>query len=372
MRLSLIDGIRGHLLLGMMLAHLAFSSGSSYYANALLNFHHFRLIGMYDAEFFVPISGFIIGYLLQKKWAGNALHFQHFLKERFTKVYKYQMVCALPILLFISLDQPITGVIKEFFSSLAQIIVLQKGFGYSDILPIYLGCFATLFVACRLGLLTHRKWLLVYFLAIYSVGQQLWLDNMNFVAFDILSWSLIFNVYFLFGLNHKAIGAWFTELTLIRRCFWLALSLGLWYVIDRWQFFPEIFTRLSETPNENWARTQLNPLYFIFINTLIAAFVLIMTYRDRFLPLFLLKNLFNFYFNIPLLRHIGAQSLQMFVAHVFIVNGYIILLQHTETGIEIPAAIVCIALFVLFAYRHEIIRAVKSAIMIRSTDTGEA
>ena len=63
MRLDLFDGIRGHLLIGMLVAHLSFQVGLEW----LGNFHHFALIRLYDAEFFVLVAGLLIGWMSVNK-----------------------------------------------------------------------------------------------------------------------------------------------------------------------------------------------------------------------------------------------------------------------------------------------------------------
>lgn len=351
MRLDTIDGIRGHLLLGMMIAHLAFSSGTAETANFLLDFHHWRLIGMYDAEFFVPISGFLMGYLFRNKWQSRATKLQDFLWERSLKVYRYQLICALPILLFLGFDHGLWGWITEFFATLAGVFFLQAGFSYSDILPIYLACFVILMLACWFRIVGNPLLLLGYCLGIYALGQRLWFDNLNFIAFDVLSWSLLFNLFFMAGMYRNEITGFSERLALPVRLALIAVFAVTWLSIWQFELYPEMLTHLSEKPNSNWYRTQLNPAYLLMIGAFVGIFVLIMTYRQRLALIRWPQSALTFYFNLPFLRHIGRQSLQMFVAHVFIVNGYILLLRATDAPVQIPAAGVCMVLFLLYAYR---------------------
>ncbi len=354
MRFDTIDGIRGHLLLGMMVAHLAFSSGTQESLHHLLNLHHFRLIGMYDAEFFVPISGFMMGFLFRNKWHSDNHKLRQFLWVRTVKVYKYQMLCALPVLLLIGFNG---GIVEWFHSALAKlgaIVVLQAGFSYADILPIYLSCFVILTIPCMLGWTSRVIPFAVYCLSIYLMGQLLWFHNLRFIAFDVLSWSLLFNIFFVAGMYRQEIIQLCNRITLSVRLILVVLFSMIWISIWQLELYPEVLTHLPRKPNSSWARTQLNPAYLLMILSFVTVFVLILTYRGKNPLLTWPQKAMTFYFNLPFLKHIGRQSLKMFVAHVFIINGYILLLKHTQMPLQLPAAYVSIVLFLCFAYRHSI------------------
>ncbi|XHS00176.1 hypothetical protein ACFB49_17740 [Sphingomonas sp. DBB INV C78] len=85
----------------MLIAHLSFSEGMNY----LRYMHHHFFISMYDAEFFIPISGFIIGYLYATriKTVGG---FYAFLNGRLGTIYKYYLISAIPFLLLMGWTPP--------------------------------------------------------------------------------------------------------------------------------------------------------------------------------------------------------------------------------------------------------------------------
>ena len=138
MRFELVDGIRGHLLLGMLIAHLSFEPQLGF----LVYLHHIQLVGMFDAEFFIPISGFLIGYLYIERLRTTA-RFERFVGKRLLVIYRYHLFATVP---FLVAALPGLGA-GEAIRLLLGVATVQAGGFYTDILPVYLYCF----------LLTDRK-----------------------------------------------------------------------------------------------------------------------------------------------------------------------------------------------------------------------
>ncbi len=137
MRFDILDGVRGHLLFMMMLAHLGAQPGMGY----LYDVHHARIIQMLDAEFLVFLSGLLVGILYATKFkTPEAL--ARFLRQRIVKIYRYYLWSAVPFLILTLLAGAGAGALVW---TLGEVLLIQNGGAYSDILPIYIYCFALLF-----------------------------------------------------------------------------------------------------------------------------------------------------------------------------------------------------------------------------------
>jgi hypothetical protein len=133
-RIDLIDGVIGHLLIGMLVAHLSLQDGIEW----LRNFHHHRVMLLYDAEFFVLIAGLLIGHLWVNSYK-TPITRRRFVIKRLSTIYRYNILSAVPFYCFALINgaPPIQTTLG--------VVTMQMGGWYSDILPIYFVCFLLIF-----------------------------------------------------------------------------------------------------------------------------------------------------------------------------------------------------------------------------------
>lgn len=270
---------------------------------------------MYDAEFFVPLSGFIIGYLFDDRIKTTA-KFYKFLNGRLLTIYKYYLLSALPFLLGALMAKPS---LWDFLSLAGSVAIMQNGGIFSDILPIYFYCFLLLYALFwlipRLGFLFPllvSGTIYVISQATYSAG---WFGvGDRFIVFDIAAWQFFFMLFLFVGAHRRE------ALELIKNLprpayFLLVVALGLLLVISReTSFFPTPFAGY-EALNANWPRMQLHPIYLAKILVVIVLFCAVLVRPDGLLawP----NKLMRWYLSLPVLINVGKFSIQMFTLHVF-------------------------------------------------------
>lgn len=310
MRLSLIDGMRGHLLIGMMLAHLGFQENQDF----LLSIHHARVIRLYDAEFFVTISGFLVGVLYAMKPAVQD-RFHVFIARRLKVIYKYYLLSTIPFLFLSARNSGFSFPFQDLISS----IFLQDGGAYSDILPIYFYCF--LILALVFLLFRGSDIALVVASCVIYLASQVQYDTGFFglsgdlVVFDIGAWQFLFIGCFWLGKNSARIRDFLMSLPAgLIAALALICLLGSVWLARSVEYIP--LAPLPDGEKGNWARMQLHPLYLVRIVVVGSGITLLLLSTSGFLmPL---RNLAVGYFSIPFLRKVGSYSIQMFTLHVFL------------------------------------------------------
>lgn len=104
-----------------MIAHLGFRDGMG----DLLIVHHNTLIRMFDAEFFVTVSGLLVGILTARK-ASQPRYFMSFVRRRLDIIYQYYLLSAIPILLLTFFAGGVAAPANELLVYLFQIAFLPK------------------------------------------------------------------------------------------------------------------------------------------------------------------------------------------------------------------------------------------------------
>ena len=310
-RIDIIDGMRGHLLIGMIIAHAGIVLSKS----GMMYVHHFMVLRLWDAEFFVPISGFLVGYLCCGDPARKRSVFP-FLVGRLGVIYRYLLICFLPgLLLSIAAAAP-GGDVTAVVNDVVDMLLLQRGAFFAHVLIIYFACFL-LCGAFALSLGEEPdKWLLASFL-IWCVAQVTGRTGFFGVIggelpFDVGAWQFLFVLSFWCGARTEQIRARIAGLSGPA-----ALSLCAGLVLF---FFASGFL-YKMGPGWDWftadaSRIQLNAGFLARICAACAIAVLILSRGERaFQPL---RRVMVFYFTLRPLRAIGKYSIQAFTLHVLL------------------------------------------------------
>ncbi|MGG7564704.1 OpgC domain-containing protein [Rhodovulum sp. DZ06] len=338
MRYTLVDGMRGHLLLGMMYAHMSFSTAVPFASY----FHHAKWIGLYDAEFFIPISGFLIGLLCFG--TDRPRSFGRFAVTRLRVIYGYMLICHVPFLL-----DGLTGV--DWAESpgagtrlLVESLLLQKGGYYADILIIYICCFLVCGGLSALFGADLRKWCagsaLIYAASQVEGSAGLFGLVGGFQPFDIAAWQFLFVIF-------VALGGWSPALR--RRALaapaWAAPVLaigGLWLTASAAHGLPPF--NLHPALNGFDGRMELTPFYLVRVLAGCLAITAILVGRDALTAP--ARAALRWYFSLGPLRRVGRWSIQAFTLHVLLMAAAI---QVDWTALSTPlraAALVgAVALF---------------------------
>ncbi|TCL08871.1 OpgC protein [Shimia isoporae] len=316
MRFDLLDGVRGHLLFMMMLAHLAAQPGMSY----LYDVHHTRIIQLLDAEFLVFLSGLLVGILYVTKFR-TPERLGTFLGQRINKIYAYYLLSAGPFLIFILMER--AGPIAYLFG-LGEVAVLQNGGAYSDILPIYIVCF-TLLWAGRWLLRWRAPWLLLvpsgalYAVSLFDYGGGIFGWGQRYLVFDLVAWQFLFCIAFVCGYKFRAVLDWINGLS--------PRAFGLLFVVtaiaalgQRWAFVYPPVGSLPADVADNWPRMHLHPVHVLRTLAVVAFVTVAMTRSMRGTGW--VTRVLRWYFSLPLLRYCGIWAIQMFVIHVYLIAGF--------------------------------------------------
>jgi len=338
MRLDLVDGIRGHLLIGMLIAHLSFRDGMG----ALGLFHHYHFIHLYDAEFFIPISGFIIGYLFIERLKSTA-RFYKFIKARLRTIYPYYLLSAVPFIL-----STIAGDGRNIFGLLAGILTMQDGGLYSDILPIYFYCFLILYAFLWMIPRTGLAGPLIISGIIYCVSQSSYSTGMfglssRFVVFDVAAWQFLLVLFIFIGAHYRRVLDIIERMSSRAYLIVFAMLAVLFLIGRQVDAYPTPFAGYESAPI-NWPRMQLHPFYLVkilLVSALICAPLVrpdgILSWPSKFM---------RWYFSLSILRNVGKYSIQSFTVHVFLVAIFIELSDNMSLASRYMFAISIIMFFV--------------------------
>lgn len=337
MRLEIIDGMRGHLLLGMMVAHLSFQPGLAW----LGNFHHNRLVGLYDGEFFVLISGLLVGVLCRAK-PRMLESLERFIGQRLKVIYKYYLLSAVPFVVLASTQIGFVDVARL----LGSVLLLQSGGAYSDILPIYFYCFVCVAIFFFISGKSLTRCLIpsagLYCLSLPLYSTGFFGLSGSFVVFDIAAWQFLFTTSLVLGFWHGALITRLGALSSVLRFVLLMTSLVSALVIGRFVDFYPLGSAPADLPG-NWARMQLHPLFLIKIY--LVAFAVLLICKFELWGLGRISRVANLYFGMGWLRNVGTYSIQMFTLHVFLMQAYKLL---SSEHFSIPASALAICLILGF------------------------
>lgn len=230
-RLTHIDGARGYLLSMMYLAHSAFAltAMSVPMSKGMLRLHHHKLLAVWDAEFFIPLSGFVcaLAYLGVFRRDGMMATWQSILK-RLKWVYLYQIVVAMSVVLLAAAvaPLPINGYVSGSPGALPEQLLRTLTFVNQpknlDILLLYI----VLMLGMPFGfaLLVRRRYFTfaailigLWALPVLGIDQAAstyvtenifaWEDYFRLSgAFNPLSWAVLFYAGFFLGYQFKSKG----------------------------------------------------------------------------------------------------------------------------------------------------------------------
>lgn len=336
-RLNIFDGLRGHLLIGMLVAHLSFQDGLGW----LRNIHHHRIIQLYDAEFFVLIAGLLVGYLWANVYTNN-LRRRIFVMNRLWTIYKYYILSALPFFIY-SLT---TG--SSMVQSGLGVLLMQMGGWYSDILPIYFFCFILILPFAIFYTLGRPSLMFAFSAIVYCAAQATDLkgffgSSQTFVVFDIAAWQFLFFCAILIGRRSLEL------YNLIRQAdprlmgVVLLILAVLSVALRQNSFYPNPLI-LNESLIGNSPRMGLHPLFLIRIILIATGIAIIMIRQDMWLrPV---HRLMHWYFNLSFIRNVGKYSIQMFVFHVYIMAFYKVAFTDVSTAEKSTFAVFWLVTFI--------------------------
>ncbi len=360
MRFDLLDGVRGHLLFMMMLGHLGAQAGM----NALFAVHHSQIIQLLSAEFLVVLSGLLVGILYAIKFQDPS-KLARFLKQRIRKIYVYYLLSAGPFLILLALEGANFG---QFAFGVGEVLLIQNGGAYSDILPIYIYCFVLLFVlSFGLAYLPQVMMLvpsaLIYAVSLFNYDGGVFGWGGKFLVFDIAAWQFLFFLSYFAGLYFREIVGWLNGLS---DAVFVALLLGCAAIAlgQRWAFWYPTLGALPEGVQGNWFRMHLHPVHLLRTFA-VAAFVTVVMTRSVPVTAWLTKA-FRWYFSLPLLRYCGVWAIQMFVIHVYMVALFAYLLPQWGATEGIVWAVAFQVVYMLLPYLiHHGLRRRRQALAAR-------
>lgn len=336
-RLDIFDGLRGHLMVGMLIAHLSFQENLEW----LKYFHHNILIRIYDAEFFVLIAGLLIGYLWTNYYKSSKSRYI-FVVSRIVTVYKYYIISAIPFFYFSIYND--SSVIK----SIIWVLTMQKGGWYSDILPIYFICFIIVLPFTIFKLLNKKYLMLSASATLYTISQFTNLDGFlgfssNFVVFDIAAWQFLFVSAILIGQKGLKLYDFIVKLDAHKILMALLVITAISLFLRQNSFYPNPLM-ITESLTGNSPRMGLHPLYLIRILLISFCIYIFMVRTDQWiLPI---HKIIHWYLSLKFIRSIGKYSIQMFVFHVYIMALYELLHKDTSFIEKSIFAIFFISLFI--------------------------
>lgn len=343
MRFDLVDGIRGHLLIGMLVAHLSFHPGMGW----LLYFHHHTLFKVFDAEFFVIIAGFLVGFLAREKIGAKPAtrwDLARYLSRRVLTVYVYFVLAGFAVLMLLG---------EGAFSwhgaraTAADVLIFQDGPRFGGILGLYILSFLLL-LAAVLVLGVRPLVLLPLSAGLYLVSQffyssGLWGIGGDIMAFDVTAWQFPFIASFALGFYRKAVGRQIDRMPgpamLVTVVGLLCLSL----ILAEYWITPPFADVPPEMPR-HWPRPQLHPYHLLKTVVLATAVTLVLAGRHRLLawPRAVLAG----YFRLGFLRAIGKYSIRMFTLHLILVSFFAYSLDRLTQGEKTGLAIAVLAVFI--------------------------
>ena len=343
MRFDLVDGIRGHLLIGMLVAHLSFHPGMGW----LLYFHHHTLFKVFDAEFFVIIAGFLVGFLAREKIGAKPAtrwDLAGYLGRRTLTVYVYFTLAGFAVLMLLG---------QAAFSwhgalvTAADVLMFQDGPRFGGILGLYILCFLLLLAAILV--LGVRPLILLplsaglYLMSQFFYTRGFWGFGEDIMAFDVTAWQFPFIASLALGYHRKAVGRLIDRLpgpaalVAVVGLFCLSLILAKYWITPPFADVP------PEMPR-HWPRPQLHPYHLLKTVVLAMAVALVLAGRHRLLawPRAALWG----YFRLGFLRAIGRYSIRMFTLHLILVSLFAYSLDRLTQGEKTGLAFAVLAVFI--------------------------
>lgn len=333
-RLVLIDGARGYLLSMMFLAHSAFVLSWFHVGGILRNLHHHTFLAVWDAEFFVPLSGFVcalayLGVFVREGWGAT----WRSILMRLRWVYLYHVVVATLIVLAKTLQGPLTSDGGSMLYQFASILTFVNQPRYLDILMLYIALM--LFMPFAFALLRTGRTFVFFAILIALWGvAELSLDQMvsEFVTkelfvwyhyfrlsgnFNPLSWALLFYAGFFIGYQMKTRGREFTHTYFKPDTRIFAISVLTIAMVVTIKLAVGIGTRLL--PPEG-ARHTISTQAFAVIAAVTYCFYYLLNRRTLPTGLAFLSKLLRSVLSFPPLVLLGQNSLFVYSFHVIVVS----------------------------------------------------
>lgn len=337
-RFDVFDGLRGHLLLGMLIYHFSVEPGLAW----LDTIHHKTFIGLKDAEFFVLIAGLLVGYLWNNVYISVARQ-RAFVAKRLWTIYKYYLLSALPVLAYAVVNG--FGFTKAVFG----VATMQTGGWYSDILPIYFVCFLLLGLFTCLPNRNLPLNMVIISAGIYGGAQFSDLDGFfgwssRFAFFDFAAWQFLFVVSVILGRNGTEVVDRIRNLSANETAVLMIGLSGVYAMLSMTNLYFDPM-RLGASLSFDDARMGLHPIYLlrILIMSALIAFVLLRT--DAWLKP--LHSALHWYFSLSVLRNIGRFSIQIFVFHIYILAVYRVWFVDAPAATQAAFALGAVAIYIL-------------------------
>ena len=348
-RLQTIDGIRGHLLLGMMICHLHVI-GAPIMGSWLGIAHHRWIVGFWDAEFFVAVSGLMCGLLAQRRFGlGPAL--RSFLLSRLRLVFLY--VVGLQVLVGSIEGQALPGL-----AGLGRIVLMDGPSSLSATLDLYVWCFVFLIGSL---LLTQRiAGLLAIAALLYGAATLVPMRGLlgyGAANFNVPAWYAVFALAFAAGAKADAVVAAVAGWDAIRVRAALLAAAAVW-IGARLLAGGTAFGATPDTISE--ARDMLGPLRLLSLAGFCAAFALVLRF-DALPPL---ARALRAWFALPLLQDLGRRSIQAFAFHSVLIAVFAKLMRPGDPVFTGMLALAMLSLFLLFPALHDRVRALRARMPI--------
>lgn len=302
MRIQYIDGLRGHLLVGMVV-YLLFV----YLDLPVLGWlHHQNYIGLVDAEFFVPLAGFMVGHVGFRP----GRPFRRFAWGRIRKLYLYMLGCTLGLIAVQAAVTPGLGAGWALVSGVRAALLLNVGY-WTNILQLYILCFALAGLFHLLWGDRLRLWLGAS-VALYIAAQATGLRGFFGVVapgsvFDVAAWQLLFIGFIPVGRHAGALAARWQALGEGRRLRAMAAALAVFAAMYAG---PAQWTLAEGAVDPRSAMPPGKLLQVLAACALLAA--ILMSAHPALAPL---KAGLGGYFRLGLLEAIGRWSIQAFALH---------------------------------------------------------
>lgn len=300
--------------------------------------HHGHILGIWDAEGFVMIAGFLMGAIIsRKKLDQNPSKLWALVRERVVKIYTHQLYAALPITLAAMAGAFWLGVerfgVGPPLQELSLVFLMLQGPSHTEILILYVGVFAL--IPLFVGLIRWRGVgaALCASLALYLLGQLTYgmflVDLIHRYTplvvqmpyFDVLAWQFCFMVGFALAwrLEHvkaflHAIGA--VTVTALIAAFALAIVVvnENAYALAMWWRDSFAITGAGGTydPRQDFAAS------YLFVTLLLTGIVTCLALGP--LPAFLrvARRAGAWFFSLPFFVALGRDSIRMYVLHVYL------------------------------------------------------
>ncbi len=342
MRFDVLDGIRGHLLFMMMITHMSAVPGMSY----LLNIHHAVIFSLWDAEFLVLLSGLLAGILYVDKFKGPQKQ-ARFLRSRLVKIYRFYLYSTGPFLILLALS-PGVG-LPDMVGGMLEVLLIQNGGGFSDILPIYIYCFALLWLATVTIVRFGTIWVLVPSALIYLLSQPNYAPGFfglgqKFMMFDIAAWQFLFAIFYVVGSKYHEICRWLRSLP-DRQFLGLLATAGVLALSQRWLWVYPPFGTLPDEAHALWFRMQLHPVHLLRTLLVTAFFGLLLAHSTPVTRW--AQRVVQWYFTLKLLRLCGVWAIQMFVIHVYLIAFFFYFHEGWGATMKLSVAVVLQLVFMV-------------------------